>query len=222
MKKLITFIVSVSFSFLLVAQEIEVKETTEKIANGTNPVLTVMVYEVDQTTVEKAWKNLMKDYDAKVTYKSEIFADNAKIDDISAYTVDVYAIAQKEDKKESGIKLIVAFDLGGAFLTSSTHPAAYKAAEKIMIKFAVDISKEAVKEKLEAAQKEQKELESDLLNLKKKNDKLHSEIKDYQDKIASDEKDIVTNLKDQDDAVKAIETKKEAVKAIQKKLDAIK
>ncbi len=219
MKK--TFLASVILltSLFVSAQKIEVKEDNVKIGGAKNPALVVTIYEADKSTVEKAWKSLMKDYGAKVTNKDEIFADNATIKDMSANTVDVYATAEEKDNT---IVFTVAFDLGGAFVSSSTHSDQYKVAEKLVRKFAVDVSKEAVEAKLAAEKKKQKELESDLADLVKEKAKLTDAIAEYNKKIADAQKKIETNTTDQDAATKAIETQTKAVELVQKKLDSIK
>ena len=220
MKKLVILFCSIVCTQLLFAQEIDVKEKRDKIAGANNPVFTVLIYEADQSSVEKAWKSLMKDYNAKVSIKDEIFADNAAISDISVNTIDVYAIVKKE---ETGIiKLIVAFDLGGTFLSSSTHSKESKAAEKIIKKFAVNTSKKAVEEKLKEAKDKQKDLENDLSDLVKKNEKLHKQIEDYKNKITENEKDIEKNIQEQEVASKAVDVQKTAVEEVNKKLNDIK
>jgi acid phosphatase class B len=215
MKNLSILVFVIICKLSLSAQEITVKEKNEKIAGANNPVLTVLIYEADLSTVEKSWKSLMKDYKAKVSDKAEIFADNAVISDISANTIDVYAIVEKYDK--GIIRLIVAIDLKGVFLSSSTHSKEYKAAEKIIKQFAVNTSKNAVEAELEKAKDKQKELENNISCLIKKNEKLHKQIEEYKNKITEAEKDIETNINDQDAASKAIETQKNTVEEVSKK-----
>lgn len=219
MKKIILASIVIAFSFNLNAQEIKVKEGKEKIAEGTNNALSVIIYEADESLVEKAWKDLMKGYNAKVSNKSEIFADNASIPDISENTVDVYAYTKKDD---DGVKLIVAFDLGGAFVSSSTHASAYKAAEKIVNNFAIDVCKKAIQKKIDAAVEVQKDLEEDMASLKKKNEKLHKDIEDYKKKISEAEEDIVDNERAQESKTKEIEDQTKVVKDVQDKLDDVK
>jgi len=219
MKKITLIIALFLFSFLLNAQEIKVKEDKDIIAGNKNPVLVVTIYGAKVSDVEKAWKSLMKGYKASVTNKNEIYANNATITDISAKTMDVYAIA---DKQDDGVKLTVAFDLGGAFMNSSAHPDQYKAAVKIITNFAVDQSKIAISAKLDDEKSKQKDLEDNLRDLQKKNDKLHKEIEDYKARIADDEKDLDTNHKDQETTTEKIESQKKVVDEVQKKLDSVK
>lgn len=218
MKKLIALL-PIVFTLYVSAQKIEVIENKEDLGGGKNPALTVIIPDADESDVEKAWKSLMKDYNAKMSNKDGIFADNAVITEISANTIDVYATAKKDDK---GVKLCVAFDLGGAFISESTHSTEYKAAEKIIEKFATEMAKKAVAKKLEDAKDKQKDLEGNLSELVKKKGKLEKDIEDYKKKISDAEADIVTNKSDQEKAAKHIEEQKNAVEVIQKKLDDIK
>ncbi|MFH0864630.1 MAG: hypothetical protein V1904_00440 [Bacteroidota bacterium] len=219
MKKVFGVLFILAFWGYATAQEIKVKEDKENIADAKNSVLTVIIYEADDSYVEKAWKNLMKEYNAKVSGKSEIFADDATITEMSTNTIDVYAYTKKDDE---GVKLVVGFDLGGAFVSSSTHSYEFKAAEKIVKQFAVDASRKAVEEKLEDAMEKQKELEDELSGLKKKNDKSHKDIEEYKQKITDAEEDIIINEKDQETKTKEIEEQTKAVEKVQKKLDDIK
>lgn len=218
MKKLFVIISVIAIPLFMKAQKTVVKEEHEKIGGGKNSALVVMIYEAEESSVLKAWKSLMKDYGGKVSSKDGVFADNATISDMSSNTVDVYATTDKTDK---GIKLAVAFDLGGIFVSSSEKSSEYKVAEKIVKNFAIDISKKAVSEKLEKARDIQEDYESELSDLVKKKEKLEKSIEEYKSKIADAEKDIEYNKVDQEKTTKLIETQKVTVEEIQKKLDKI-
>jgi hypothetical protein len=218
MKKIILVVLLLS-AFVVNAQEIKVKEEKEKINGAINPVLTVIVYGAEESTVEKAWKNLMKDYNAKVSTKDGVFADNAMIKDLSENTVDIYAFTKKTDE---GIRLVVGVDLGGIFISSSSKSAEYKVMEKIIKNFAIEATKNAIQEKADAAEKVQKKLEGSYDDLVKKNEDLHKDIEEYKNKITKAEKDIEDNLKEQETAKKAVETQKNTVEQIKKQLGDVK
>ncbi len=217
MKKLFTLLLLASSMFAQ-SQEINVKEDNEKINGSSNSVLTVIIYETDDNTVEKQWKSLMKDYNAKVSTSKEIFADNALIKDLSANTVDIYAITKKSDEN---VKLIVGVDMGGIFL-SSEKSTEYKVMEKIIKNFAIELTKNAIQEKLDAAEKEQKKRENTYNDLVKENKSLNKDIEDYKSKISKAEQDIITNEKDQKTAKNASEEQQKAVDAIKKNLSDVK
>lgn len=220
MKRHIVFAALSIFTLTVTAQKIVVKEDNKKIAGANNPVLVVVISVADQATVEKAWKSLMKDYGAKVTFGNEILAKDATFKDMSNKTVDVYAVDETE--KDGSVKFTVAFDMGGAFVSSSNNGDKYKIAEKLVREFAVDVSKDAVSDKLKDEKKKQKAYENNLSDLQKAENKLEKEIADYQERIKEDQKDIETNKSDQEKATKQIEDQKKVVSTVQDKLDAIK
>lgn len=203
----------------LSAQEIVVTEGKEDLGGAKNPVLQVTIYESTENDVEKAWKSLMKGYNAKVTSKEVIFSDNAKITELSTNTVDTYAMMSSTDE---GVKFSVAIDLGGAFVNSTTHATYYDIAEKIVKDFAVDVCKKAVKAKYEAELAKQKKLENELKDLAKKKEKLANDITEWQKSIANAEKEIEINIKDQESTTTLIQDQAKVVEAVLKKLEGIK
>lgn len=192
---------SLALLFLLCAlqsmaqKSFSVSETTERIGDGSHPVFTVTVYEAPIEDVQKAWKSLMKDYKAKVDMNDVVFADNASISDVSANTVDVYAIIKSA--KASEVEITAAFDLGGGYVSSSQYSSQAKAVKDIMRAFAVKTSKDAVADQLERANKELKKLNNEQEDLVKDNNNLHKKIEDWEQSIVKAKEDIKTNEKDQ-------------------------
>jgi len=203
----------------LSAQEIVVTEGKEDLGGAKNPVLQVTIYESTESDVEKAWKSLMKGYNAKVTSKEVIFSDNAKITELSTNTVDTYAMMSSTDE---GVKFSVAIDLDGAFVNSTTHATYYDIAEKMVKDFAIDVCKKAVKAKYEAELAKQKKLENELKDLAKKKEKLANDITEWQKSIANAEKEIEINIKDQESTTTLIQDQAKVVEAVLKKLEGIK
>jgi DNA-binding helix-hairpin-helix protein with protein kinase domain len=201
-------------------KDIKVEETNAKIADGNNNAYTMIIFEADDKNVEKAWKKLMKDYKAKVNMKKEIFADDAEISELSSNTVDVYAIVEKT--KDGDSKITVAFDLGGAFLSSSNHSSQSKAAKSILRKFGVSAAKDAVLEQIKEAEKELKKMEGDKEQLIKDNEDLHKKIEGWEKDIEKAKEDIKENEKAQEEKVKEIENQNALIKTIEEKEKLIK
>jgi hypothetical protein len=222
MKKIITLAIAVSLGISAYSQKIKVKESKESIGGGSNNALTVTLYEISPSEAEDAFRSFMKQYDGKRSSKDGgIFVDNATIKEIGGNnTVDIYGKAQgKKDDVE--ISFVIAFDLGGAFLNSGDHKDQYKAAEKIVKEFAVKATKDAIEEKLKAAQKVQSGLEDDEKSLEKDEKNLNSDIEDYKGKIKKAEDEIVKKKSDQDKKKGEIEAQKKVVSEIDKKLKAV-
>ncbi len=205
---------------LLSQKEIKVKETKTNIANGNNNALSVIIYEADEKQVEKAWKKLMKDYKGKISVKKEIFADDARISDISANTIDIYAKIEKT--KDGDIELFAAFDLGGAFLSSSKHSDKFKSSKKILKNFGITTAKEAIMTQLKEAEKIMKKLENDKKSLIKENEDLNKKIEDWKKDIEKAREDIKINEKNQEDKTKEIEEQAKVLEEIQQKEKSIK
>lgn len=196
MKRLTILCAALLFSTLSFGQKIQVHEASEDIGSGKNNALIVTVYGMEESDLEHDWKSLMKDYGAKVSSikGGGMKAENATIKDISTKPIDVYV---RFDVKKDGIELVVAFDLGGAYLSSSAHPDKYKVAEKILHDFGVKETSGAINDKLKVQQKALDKLNSQEKDLEKDNKNLNSDIEDYQNKIKKAQDNIVKNKDEQ-------------------------
>ena len=221
-------VIAVSF-FGVSAQKISIKvsESTEHIGGNKNPAFVVSIYDASPEDVESKWKSLMKDYKGKVSTKDEVFADNAVISAVNGNnTIDVYAKAEKV--KEGETKLTVAFDLGGAFLSSSNNKDKFNEAKKIVNDFAIKTTKEAISGQRKAAEKVLGNLTDEQRDLEKKQEKLNSNIEDYKAKIEDYNKrikeaqdDLAKNKTDQEKKKGEVETQKKAVEAVTAKENAV-
>ncbi len=221
MKNLLLFIVALAFSLNINAQKkIEVLESSAKFNDGSHNSISVTLYEVDSKFVEKAWKKFMKSYKAKVNSKKEIFADNALIPEISENSLDIYAFTK--ETKENDVELSIAINLGGVYLSSSTHPDKFKALKSIIYNFAVETTKDAIKDKIKAEEKVLNSIHKEQEKLVKEQDNLKSNIESYKDKIKTAEEDIKTNIKNQEDKSKEIEAQKLILEKVNEKLKAVK
>lgn len=218
MKKLLIIAGLLIPSLQLCAQKVKVDSEKKDIAGAKRDAFTVVIPEADQSSVEKGWRSLMKKYDGDISTKTGVFADNAKIPEISQNTVDVFALTEKMD---NATKLIVAFDLGGAFLSSSMHPAQYKVAEKMIREFAVKAATEGVEEKLKEQEKILREADENVKDLVKENEKLKSSIESYKKKIEEAEADLKKNGENQVKAKSALEEQQKVVDKWKEKKKAI-
>lgn len=197
------------------AQRIELKEGNEKFSTGSQNAISTTIYANKQDDVQSAWKSLMKDYkNEKVkTSKNEIFGDNILIKEFGNNPVDVYATFE-ENKKEMSVKMHVAIDLGGAYLSSSSeHKDKYKEAEKIIRDFAVKMTKAPLQERVKEAEKVQSKLEDEQKDLEKENKSLKGDVEDNKGKITKAEKEIVGKEAELEKKKGEIEIQKKVVDA---------
>ncbi len=219
MKKIIPFILALSFSVNLFAQKIEVKQVQEKMSQGRQYGLQVFVPRVDDKDLSKAWKKWTRDRDVKTSSKKSVyFTDDILLTGISENTVDLYTTF---DKKKLGVVMTVYFDLGGAFLNHGMHPDQYDQAASLIRDFAVEQSRAAFEVVLNKIEKEYEDLNKKLQDLEKDQKDLEKDIKGWQDDIEKAQKDLQNNAGDQKKVAKDLEDKKKELDASKKQLNDI-
>ncbi|TND10506.1 MAG: laminin subunit beta-1 [Bacteroidetes bacterium] len=218
MKKILTLLSIGLFAVAAHAQKIDVRETNEKIGDGSHNALVVTIYQATADDIESKWRSKMKDMDGKVSSKGGIFADNAMLKSNGNNPVDIYMRVEKGKEGES--KLIVGVDMGGAWMTSSQHGEQFREMKNIVNDFAIKMTKEGLagitkeeEKKLEKLKDQQKDLEKDQASLLKDIEDYKAKIEEYKSKISKAESDISKNKSDQ-------EKKKSELEAQQKVFDA--
>lgn len=165
---------------------IKVTDTHENFpAIGTKKAISVNIYDCKALTIKKAWAKLMSStYSSnKSSWKNESFIDDVLIKDVSANTVDIYGMVKYSTEGELTFSIVV--DMGGTFMTEQDHSKSYAAMKKIMYEFALEETKKGLAEKVKSQQK--------LLDtFKEDEEKINSEIKEYQVKMAEIQNTIKT------------------------------
>ncbi len=215
----LTYIFLVLFlSQPLFSQKTKVEESVENIAGGNNNSLVVWIPESNRKLVAKEWAALMKKNKASVKSKKEIFADDAILPQISSNTIDIYAITEQ---KKNDVKLIVAFDLGGAFLSSRSHESQYIVAEKMVYDFAVEVARQNVQSSIAAEKKIMTGLEKKMEKLEKDNSKRQKSNEKMKKQIESNEKVISDNQKTIESYSNDIKNSKSKIETLEKKFKAV-
>ncbi|MCH2081861.1 MAG: hypothetical protein MK226_05685 [Saprospiraceae bacterium] len=213
-----------SFLFVFVTSifaTAQIRESQRKMNQGSNNALVLSLPDVEERFIKKLWQDYMDDfYDVKtkkVRKAKEYLSDNAEIIAIGGNTpIDIYAYFEGD---QEDLELTVWFDLGGAYLSSTDHPNRYKEAEKMLMRFALEVAKESTKVELEDQEDLLKDLEKDLAKLKKDNNRYYKAIENAKKKIAEAEENIEQNEKDQLATQTKIEGQLKAVEAVRKKLN---
>ena len=218
-KSLFLFVSLVTISAM--AQKITVKTGSEKFSSGNQNAYTTTIYETSKDDVESKWKSYLKDFkNEKVkSDNGEIFGDNIVIKDWGNNPVDIYTTFQ-EDKTAKTVTMHVAFDLGGAYLTSSDGDK-HKGAEKMLKEFAIKTTKESLGDKLKDLEKVLSKLEDNQKDLEKDNKNSKSDIEDYKSKIKKAEDDIAKNEADQSKKKAEITAQKTVVDNAKKIMDKV-
>lgn len=210
-----TFFTIALLSFtILSAQKISVSTTSEKFSTGKQDALSTTIYQSEVDKVVEAWKDFLKTFkNEKVKgSKSEVIGDNILFTDWGNNTVDVYAIF-KEQKKEQTVELIVAFDLGGAYLNSSTDSDKFQKAKKMLQEFAVKTTKGALSAVIKDEEKALSKLDDKQAKLEKENKSLHDDIIEYEQKITKNQKALIKNESDINQKKREVDAQKKVVNA---------
>jgi hypothetical protein len=220
MKKLIfTLVIALLGSVISFAQ---VEEAGKPMTAGVENSLNIRLLNANEKDVEKLWKAHIKSYKGKTKKdrkSGETFTDNALVPEISSNTIDLYA---KTSDVGNEVLFTVWFDLGGEFLSSTSHPDKYGQAEKMLLLFALKVSEKVISDELSTEEGTLKKQEKDLVKLEKENTNLHKEIETYKQKILAAEAAIETNLANQENTKVTIEKQKEVVGKVKKKLETVK
>ncbi len=219
MKKLL-FILPLAFlSTFLFAQ---VQHGPAMMSKGNNEALNLPLKKTNKKEVEAAWTKYIKEYKGKTKKDKktgEIFSDNAKITDMTGNTVDVYS---KVMERNEDTELLVWFDLGGAYLSSATHPDAYAIAVKMLEDFELTVSTAALEEQIDDQEGVIKKMNNDLDALKKDQTDAEAAIEKYEQKIVEAKQKIEEAIAAQKVKADEIVGQKDVLNKLQTKLNSVK
>lgn len=214
-------LIFLSFLLSTITLSAQIKEQVYAMSEGTKNSLALEIPNVSQKMVNDLWKDYLKDfYKAKPKWNrktDEWFSDDADIAALGlGNTVDIYG---KVEEKKEGVVVRMWVNLGGAYLNSKDHPERFTEAEKLMMRFGIEVAKEKTKMELEEQQDKLKELEKDLARLKSENERYHKEIERAKEAIQKAEKDIEENLEAQKEQEQVIKSQEAVIKQVEKRLN---
>jgi hypothetical protein len=221
MKNITLSLSFVCLSFFGFSQAISISESSESFSTGKQNALVATFKHSDKDKVEKEWKNLMKDFnpDHVNDKKHEYFFDNTKFTSISANTIDVYSIVLGKDGE---VRLMAAFDLGGAYASSSSHSKEMAYFKVLMKDFAIKMIKQDLEEKMKDASKLLAKTIDKREGLEKDNKNLDKDIIDYKEKIKKAESKIEENKKEIENKKKEEAEQQKAVEELKKQIGEVK
>lgn len=202
------------FTGISFSQSIETKETTVKFSSGSQNAIVTTIYGNAGQEVIDEWKKALKDYkNEKVKVDgNEVFGDNILVKEWGNNPVDFYARFD-ENKNDKTVKMAVAVDLGGAYLSSSLDKTKFRDLEKLVKDFAVKSTKEPIEKELKTNTKVHEKLLDQHKNLEKDKKSLLKDIENYREKIAKAEKEIVGKEAEIEKKKEEVNTQKKVVEA---------
>ena len=196
------------------SQSIAVKEENEKFSTGSHPCVSTTIYENKLSEVMSEWKKVLKDfkYEKVKDHDDEVFGDNILVKDWGNNPADFYT-KFREDAKSKEIKMYVAVDLGGTYLSNSVDKDKVKFVEKMVKEFAVKMTRSPIEDQYKQAVKAQGKLEDKQKDLEKDKKNLQEDIEKYKEKITKAEKEVVDKTADLEKKKDEVATQKKVVDA---------
>lgn len=220
MKILFVFLtfVSVSLSF---SQKVNLDERSATFNAGSKNAILVTIPFSNADFIEKKIRDEVKSWGGKNnSSKGEYTSLQSQIKEMGDKPFDGYA--KIVDSKDGNITVAFAFDLGGAFLSSSAHSTQYSAISKKIKEFAVNAAKDCVSDELKENEKILKNHVKDQESLVKDKTSLENDIVNYKKKIEEALAKIEQNKQDQSKKQEEIKTQETKVGEVSKKLGEIK
>lgn len=219
MKFFSTLLLSLLLSLTLFAQD--VAEETRDMSKGSQPCFTINLPQTETKTVKKMWTKFIKEYKGKTKKEKssgKIFSDDAKIRAMSDNTVDVYAAVNANG---SDNELVVWYDLGGAFLSTTAYPDKAPVAVQMLKEFSVSVSVAIIQQELKEEEKSLKSLNDDLEDAEKDKTKLEKDIADCEQSILEAKESIKGNDEEQKILKSKIEAQQKVVQEVKSKMEKI-
>lgn len=220
MKQLFTLLFTALSVGVFAQNEVKVSEDIYSYSIGAKNSIIVTVPHGRMDVVEKELKSEMKSWGGKYgSSKGESKLTQASMKAMGSKPFDAYA---KIYMVGDVMKVAVAIDLGGAFMTSTQHSSNFTTMTERLRAFAVKASQESIAEEMKIEQKMLGGLEKEHKDLEKEKENLLKSIEDYKKKIADTEKKIEENVSNQSKKKEEITKQTEKVGAIEKKKSAVK
>jgi DNA repair exonuclease SbcCD ATPase subunit len=217
---------SLSFLFLLVFAgsnilSAQVSSQRMSMSRGSNDALILELPTADEKLVSKLWPDWLKEnYEVRTKKvkktKGEQQSLNFSIPGVSAGgNVDMYSMVRTSG---GGSELIVWIATTDGYLSPELGSGRYLEAEKMLMRYALAVSRTQIEMQIEEEEKTLKDMEKELERVTKEKEKLENDIVEAERAIEKARADIETNLGDQDNKRREIEAQIEQIEATKRKL----
>lgn len=200
----------------------QVMEEKRVMSKGEQSSLTIEIPGVEASYTDDVYKDFIKDFKGKTKKDkkaNEWSSEGAKVASIAnGAPIGIYSKIEGSGNK-SVVNMWI--DLGTGYVNSSTYPAEYQEAQKLLNKFAQTVKVQQAQDELAALDKEMKKMDSDMKKLKRDNDDYHKEIEKCNQKIKDAQNSILKNEDDQKNKKMAIDQQAVKLDAAKDKLSKI-
>lgn len=201
----------------------QISENEKSMSMGVNNALVLEIPETKEKFVKKLWKKYLKQFDGKtkkVKKADEMLTSDARIVEIGGST-SVDLISRVSSTGED-VELIIWVNMDGdEFLSSYSHPDRYTEAEKMLMRFGLEVTREKIRIELKEEENRLKKYNKDHKRLIRNNANYHREITIAQEKIKKAEANIEQNEIEQETMRATIESQQELIEEVKKRLSEI-
>ena len=224
--KLKDLIFSLSFLVLLVfaGNEVltaQVSSQRMTMSRGNNDAMILELPTAEEKLVSDLWPDWLKDnYKVKTKKvkksKGELQSLNFSIPGVSTGgKVDMYSSIRTSG---GGSELMVWIATTDGYVSPALGSSRYVEAEKMLMRFALAVSRAQIEMEIEEQEKELKDLEKDLEKLRKNKEDFEKDIADAERAIQEARDNIEKNLGEQENKGSEIEAQIERIEATKRKL----
>lgn len=200
------------------AQIGEVTEVTSTMSHGNQKGFKILIPESNTKDVERAWSELMRDYDGKTTKVSktdDYLTEQVIIPSITENALNVYV---NFTETAEGVYMKAFYFNGSEYISGAGNSKAAMSIRGLMKRFAKSVVLESLANQLNEEKKNLKRLEKEEKTLEKDLEGYEDDIKKAKELIEKREKDIIKNKKDTENKKSEIVTQKEKVGKLKAKL----
>ena len=209
---------------LLAAAKLTGQVTTQQqtMSRGTNDALLLELPSAQTKLVEDLWEDYLKDnYKVKTSRTKkvrtgELSSLNFELPGVSAGSkVDLYSQVREVG---NGSELMVWIATPDGYVSPALDRGRYLEAEKMLMRFALTVSREQTAQDVDDQEDRLKDLEKELDRLRKDKERAEKDIVDAQQLIAEREAEIQQNILDQETKQQEIQTQQRVVEQVKAQL----
>lgn len=197
----------------------QISEQEKSMSAGIYNSLTLDLPDTQRKFAENLWKKYLKQFKGKTRRNKkakEYFTENGNLNGIGKVNMYSHLSGSK-----TNTELTIWIDLGDDYLNSYAHSDQYMEAEKLLMRFGLEVTREKIRIELEQEEKRLSKLNKSLKKLERANDNYHRDIRVAEEKIKKAENNIKENEVSQEETRSSIEQQKAAVEAVKKRLSDI-
>ncbi len=197
----------------------QISEQEKSMSVGIYNSLTLELPDTQRKFAENLWKKYLKQFKGKTRRNKkakEYFTENGNVSGIGGVNMYSHLSGSK-----TSTELTIWIDLGDDYLNSYAHSDQYTEAEKMLMRFALEVTREKIRIELDEEEKRLSKLNKSLKKLERANDNYHRDIRVAEEKIKKAENNIKENEMSQEETRSSIEQQKAAIEAVKKRLSDI-